>query len=218
MTHAPSEEKQENEEEFCENTGEKKSYCRCFDCTPGSFSPKDFFTSCRNIEEVLAKAYDLLDYLEFLHTGSFEVEPSNDGEWFRLLDPLVGGCYFTECQGCHYPLLLDIGDDPDNFLCKSCHDIATSRADQPKYYDDLFQYIDTMFEMLSKGGRILTENHGFTKEFCETHGFDFDAMKRRLEATGGYDDGEVMMNSVGSIPLFEELPLLLDDSEDEDNE
>ena len=205
----------ENNEERCENTGKKKTLCRCFDCSPGSLSPSDFFTSCRTIGELLGRADDLTRYLEFLEESGFEVIASDSGDWFRLRDPLVGGCYYVECPGCHYPLLLDIGDDPDDFLCKRCHDIAASRADQPKYYDDLFQYIDTMFEMMSKGGRTMLESHGFSKEFCVTHGFDFDAVRKRLEATGGYDDGEVMMNSVESIPLFEKLPWLLEECRDE---
>ncbi len=134
----------------------------------------------------------------------------------RIYDPLVGGCYWIECQGCGYPLLLDIGDNPDDYLCKSCNDIITSQADQPKYYNDLFRYIGMMFDFLEKGGRTLTESHGFSKEFCEVYGLDFEAVKRRLEATGEYDDAEVLMNSHGRIPLLEELPLILDNEEEEE--
>jgi hypothetical protein len=217
LTESNPEENNEEQEETCSNTRHKKTYCECFDCRPGGFSLTDFFMDCRNIDEFTRRSWKLHRFLEFLETGGFEVEVKGEGDWVRIHDPIVGGCYWVECRGCGYPLLLDIGDDPDKFICGACHEIVKTKADQPKYYSDLFEYIDMMFEFASKGGRSLTESYGFSKEFCNVHGFDFEAVKRRLEATGGYNDGEVMMNSVENIPLFDELPVKLEEPEQEEN-
>ncbi len=71
---------EEQEEKTCSNTGHEKVYCVCYDCTPGTFSISDFFTDCRNIEEVSQRAYRLLTYLEYLESGGFEVEVQGHGE------------------------------------------------------------------------------------------------------------------------------------------
>ena len=92
-------------------------------------------------------------------------------------------------------------------FCESCHRIIISKTpEHPRYYDDLFMYID--FNL--KNRRIPTEYESdlpLTEEFCEAHGFDFEVIKARLNYTGGYDPGEVLMNSMWTIPWFDKLPM-----------
>lgn len=62
----------------------------------------------------------------------------------------------------------------------------------------------------------------FAREFCETYGFDFDTIRVHLNKTGGYDDVEVLMNTMSQIPWFTKLPLrsnpMIDEEEEEEEE
>lgn len=197
-----------NEKIICENSGVEKDSCTCEDCVPIIIHVETPLLEARNINEVTEKAANLLALVNYLRTGGFDVSVSSDGTYMRVEPPLVGGCYWIQCRGCGYPFLVDQGEESGIF-CESCTRIAYSKGEGiPRYYEDLFTYID--FNL--KNSRIPTGYESdlpITEEFCEAHSFDFEVIKQRLNATGGYGPGEVMMNSMWTIPWFDKLPMKL---------
>jgi len=194
------------ENERCEESGLPKRSCHCDECNPIIIDVVSPLLEARDINEIYVKVSDLLSMLNYLRTSGFEAGMSTDARYIRIHTPLVGGCYWTRCVGCGYPFLIDQGKEAEMF-CESCTRIAHSKSnDHPRYYEDLFNYID--FNLQNR--RIPTGYDSelpLTEEFCEAHGFDFEVIRARLNATGGYDPGEVMLNSMWSIPWFDRLPL-----------
>lgn len=199
-------------EEICEESGVSKKSCCCDECDPIAIDIHSPLLEARNVNELSEKVSDLLALVNYLRNGGFKAVLSPDAESIRVHTPVVEGCYWTQCRGCGYPLLVDQGKEADMF-CESCTRIAQSKSDEhPRYYDDLFTYID--FNLQNK--RIPTGYDSelpLTQEFCEAHSFDFNVIRTRLNATGGYDCGEVMMNSMWSIPWFDKLPLKLEEED-----
>ena len=79
----------------------------------------------------------------------------------------------------------------------------------PKYYVDLFNYVSRRCDIREEDGHYLwvcKNDLSFTREYCDWHGLDFEAIKKRLNETDGYCDCEVLMNSTESIPDDEPLP------------
>jgi hypothetical protein len=194
--------------EVCEESGILKESCSCEKCEPIVIDIRTPLLEARNVNELSEKISDILALVNYLRNGDSEIEVSSDANYIQIHSPLVGGCYWTQCRGCGYPFLADHGVEA-GFFCESCTRIAQSKGEgHPRYYDDLFNYID--FNLRNK--RIPTGYDSelpLTQEFCEAHSFDFNVIKARLNATGGYDPGEVLMNSMWSIPWFDKLPLKL---------
>jgi len=202
-----------DEKKMCENSGVDEDSCTCEKCAPIIIHIETPLLEARNINEITEIAANLLAFVNYLRNGGFEASVSSDGMYMRVNPPLVGGCYWTQCRGCGYPFLVDQGEEADIF-CESCMRIAHSKGEGiPRYYEDLFNYIE--FNLESK--RIPTgykSNLPLTEEFCEAHSFDFAVIKQRLNATGGYDPGEVMMNSMWSIPWFDKLPMKIQEEDE----
>ncbi len=201
------------EENLCPGSLLPESECDCLDCRGEFFNPSKMFAECRNIGEMTHKFEETLQYFNYLKGNAWNALVEHDYT-VHLIPCLVGGNYWVHCPGCFYPVLLPNGAD-SNILCKDCHAILQTRdADglHPKYYQDLFDYLNLMFDWEKTGERSFNEDYWFTREFCETHGFDFDAIRARLQATGGFDDSEVMHNSQFNIPLFDELPQIIGDN------
>ncbi len=196
--------------ELCEESGLAKESCYCKECDPIFIDIRFSFIEARNINEISEKLSDLIALVNYLRNGGFEATISTDADYMRILPPPVGGCYWTQCRGCGYPFLVETGEE-SGIICESCLRISRSKGEgNPRYYDDLFNYI----EFNLKNNRIPSgydSDLPLTEEFCEAHSFDFKVIKARLNATGGYDPGEVMMNSMWSIPWFDRLPMKLKD-------
>jgi len=185
------------------------SECKCLACNPDFFDIHQILTECKSLDHVVRKLESTLNFFHYLQSNGFGVRVSTDDSTIKLIPSIVDGHSWIRCEGCGYPALVPRGEDQD-ILCEDCHILITSREQgaQPAYYEDLFDFLDQMFEKAIEGEKSLTEAHGFTREFCEIYGFDFELVKARLRATGGYDDAEAMMNSQFIIPRFNLLPLL----------
>jgi hypothetical protein len=210
--------------EICSESGVLKDDCRCSECDTILFNIQTPMMEARNINEVSKKLGNLWKFIDRLETGGFEITVSSDGSTLRIYPPLVNDCYWTQCRGCGHPALVDWGVKA-GLLCESCAKISeTDAKDRPLYYDDLFTYIDFNLET----GRIPSEFKSelpLTEEFCEARSLDFEVIKNRLNATGGYDPGEVMLNCMWIVPWFNRLPKKIDqegtlikNTEDEDND
>jgi hypothetical protein len=197
-----------NEKKTCETSGVAEDSCTCNECVPMFIDVTTPLIEARNIIETTEKFADLLQLLNYLRNFGFETSMSDDGQYMTLNPPSLPDVYWTQCRGCRYPFLIHHKDMP-RVLCDSCTRIASSKGEgTPRYYEDLFTYIEFNLE----SNRIPTEYESelpLTEEFCEAHSFDFNVIRQRLNATGGYDPGEVMMNSMYSIPWFDKLPLKL---------
>jgi hypothetical protein len=191
--------------EICKESGVPKETCSCEKCEPIVVDIRTSLLEVRNVNELSEKISNILALVNYLKEGGFEIEISTDANEIQVHPPRVGGCYWAQCKGCGYPFIVDYGLESGLF-CETCARTAQSKRDgHPRYYDDLFNYID--FSLRNK--RIPTGYDGelpLTQEFCEFHSFDFSVIKSRLNATGGYDPGEVLMNSMWSIPWFDKLP------------
>jgi hypothetical protein len=197
-----------SKKEICKKSGLSKESCCCHECEPIIIDTRTPLLEARNINEISEKISNLLALVNYLRNGGFGAVISSDSNYIRIHPPLVEGCYWTQCRGCGYPFLVEQGKEADLF-CKSCLRITRSKGEgSPRYYDDLFTYIDLNL----RNKRIPTGYDSelpLTEEFCEAHSFDFEVIKARLNATGGYDPGEVLMNSMWSIPWFDKLPMKL---------
>jgi hypothetical protein len=202
----------DEEEEKCPDTGLPERRCPCLDCRRHFVDLREMIASCRGIEEVSDRLQTIHDLFTYLTKNAFEVEVDKEEQCMRLIPPLVGGNYWVRCPGCGWPILVPHGESPDGMLCEACQDIAEARSSehlQPKYYDDLFEHIALCCNLREKDGKDVWDckgDLGFTRGFCDTYGFDFDAVKARLNVTGGYCDCEVLLNSMDTIPLFDKLP------------
>ena len=197
--------------EYCENSLLPKETCWCIDCTPIYYDISSRLLECRNVDEVLEKLHDMMEYFTYIRFHDFEIRPSQEGDGFGIAEGcLVGDSYWTRCEGCGYPMLVPQREQSDTYLCDGCLKKAASLVEgHPRYYNELFWFIDHMLKerrIPDNGEKQLP----ITKEFCDTHGFDFEAIKRRLNHTGGYGPGEVLMNSTSYIPFFDRLPLRMD--------
>jgi hypothetical protein len=178
------------------------------ECDPFFYDLGLHLIGSRNIRELEESLLTVMEYITYLKNNEFEITPLRDDLSFRVVDrTLVGGCYWAKCKGCNYPMLVDQGYDAEELFCESCLRKALSRVEgHPRYYDDLFSYIAFILD----SGRIPENNEKqlpITKEFCDVYGFDFELVKVRLQATGGFDPGEVLMNSMRSIAWFDRLPI-----------
>lgn len=203
--------------ELCPESGILKDKCFCDECSPIVIDIHTSLMEARNINEITEKLLAILNLVNYLRTGGFEASLSSEGDYIIAYPPLVGGNYWMQCRGCSYPFLVEHAKEPETF-CDSCMRIAVSSdPSPPQYYDDLFNYISVNL----KNGRIPTGYDSglpLTEEFCEAHSFDFEVIESRLNATGGYGPGEVMMNSMWSIPWFNRLPMKLTKDEEEEEE
>ncbi|MHA2142565.1 MAG: hypothetical protein ACXADD_13785 [Candidatus Thorarchaeota archaeon] len=192
------------EEERCPGSLKSIQQCDCLDCHGGFLDPRELFLECRSIDDIIAKLENTLDFFYHLQHNAFIAKANQETGSVRYDPPLVGDSYWVKCEGCYYPILIPRRQSPD-VICGDCYKILSSIEEgmEPKYYKDLFDYVGLMFEMSSEGGRSLNEAYGFSKEFCLVHGIDFETVKARLRATGGYGDGEVMLNSQFNIPLLD---------------
>jgi hypothetical protein len=214
----------ETEEESCPDTGKPTYLCPCTECSPILVDFEHLTTATRNIEGMVDKLQDELEFYTHLLLGGFEIEPTKSREHFMVIPPLVAGSYWMRCDGCGYPVILEQGTDPEDILCEGCHKVMMSRIEglNPRYYLDLFDFLGLILSPEGAERRLTVNLDGdlpFTKEFCETYGFDFDTIRVYLNRTGGYDDVEVLMNSMSQIPWFTKLPLRsnpLTDDEEED--
>jgi len=208
----PGEGTKDEEEEKCPDTGLPERRCPCLECRRQFIDLREMIASCRNIEEVNARVEVIHDLFTYLVSNAFEVEIDKEEQCMRLIPPLVGGNYWIRYQGCGWPILIPHEESPDYMLCEACHNVAEARCSehlQPKYYDDLFEHIALCCNLREENGKDVWDCKGdlaFTRGFCNTYGFDFDAVKARLNVTGGYCDCEVLLNSMDIIPLFGKLP------------
>ncbi len=188
--------------DVCRNSGLETYMCDCSECT-GFFLDAAQLIGSQDISEAIERLDWTSRLFEYLFENGFDVQYNHEYNYFRLIPPLVSdGKYWKRCPGCFVPLLMEPDDSPE-IVCNSCYEIIQSEEKSVKYYGDLFEYISIMFDMR----RELAHDLSYTEEFCEIHNLDFRAVKQRLNDTGGYDEGEVMMNSTGNIPLFEKVPV-----------
>ncbi len=201
----------EKKTDLCEDSHLPKSDCECLVCSPDFFDINQLLVECSTLDNVVRKLESALDFFHYLQRNGFGAGISTDNATIKLIPSIVEDYSWVRCEGCGYPALVPKGENQD-ILCEDCHTLISSRKEgvEPSYYDDLFDYIGQMFEKASDGEKPLTEAYGFTREFCEIYGFDFELIKARLQVTGGYDDAEVLMNSQFMIPRFDLLPLLED--------
>jgi hypothetical protein len=202
----------DEEGEKCVDTGLLKRRCPCLECKRHFIELREMIASCRDIEAVNDRLETIHDLFTYLIKTAFEIEIDNETQCMQLIPPLIEGNYWTRCPGCGWPILIPHGEGPDGMLCEACLSIAEARSSehlQPKYYDDLFEHIALCCNLREKDGKDVWDckgNLAFTRGFCNTYGFDFDAVKARLNVTGGYCDCEVLLNSMDTIPLFDKLP------------
>jgi hypothetical protein len=193
-------------EEVCIESNLPKEECQCSECSPIVIDIYSPLLEARNVNELAEKLSDIRAIVECLRTGGFGITLDSDRQYIKVHPPLIDGCYWMQCRGCGYPIIIEKGEEPEMF-CESCSRIVLSRStDHPRYYDDLFMYIDLNL----KNHRIPPDYDSdlpLTEEFCEAHALDFEVIKARLNHTGGYDPGEVMMNSMWTIPWFDKLPM-----------
>ncbi len=181
----------DEEEEKCVDTGLPKKRCPCLECRRHFIDLREMIASCRNVEEVNDRLGSIHDLFTYLIKNAFEVKVDKEEQCMRLIPPLVGGNYWVRCPGCGWPILLPHGEGPHDMLCETCYNIAEARSSehlQPKYYDDLFSHIALCCNLREKDGKDVWDCKGdlaFTRGFCNTYGFDFDAVKARLNVTGG---------------------------------
>jgi hypothetical protein len=201
-----------NNGKLCKKSGVLKETCSCEECESIVVDIRTPLLEARNANELSDKISKILAFVDHLKGGGFGAEISADANDIHVHPPHVEGCYWAQCRGCGYPFIVDYGIE-SGLLCEACIKTALSKSDgHPHYYDDLFNYID--FNLRNR--RIPTGYDSelpLTQEFCEAHSFDFGVVKLRLNATGGYDPGEVLMNSMWSIPWFDKLPLKLKGSD-----
>ena len=199
----------QNEQEECRVSSISKDKCLCHDCNPIVIDIYSLLLEARNINELAEKLSDIRAMVEYLRTGGFGIKLGAERHYIKVHPPLVEGCYWTQCRGCGYPTIVEKGEGPDMF-CESCSRIVLSKStEHPRYYDDLFAYIDLNL----KNRRIPPDYESdlpLTEEFCEAHALDFEVIKARLNHTGGYDPGEVLMNSMWTVPWFDKLPMKVD--------
>ncbi|MHA1927648.1 MAG: hypothetical protein ACTSV2_03600 [Candidatus Thorarchaeota archaeon] len=192
----------QKKDSVCKNSGLETFICECQDCTGFNLDAAQLIAG-NDIKEILEKIDKARWIFDYLLENSFEVQYDYEYNFFSFIPPPVAdGNYWVRCPGCFIPILLS-PEDPPQGMCLLCAELIESRSEDVKYYGDLFEYISVMFELK----RNLTESLSYTHEFCEIHDLDYEAVKKRLNNTGGYDEGEVMMNSTESIPLFEKMPV-----------
>ncbi|MGY5852759.1 MAG: hypothetical protein RTU92_04255 [Candidatus Thorarchaeota archaeon] len=206
---------EKQEENLCEVTGKSRYECPCLDCEPLSIDTESWFIDSRTLEELMDRTRDLLEYLTRLQNSGFEIRRLPDSTHVRIIPPLVDDSYWVKCDGCFCPLLVEPDEDPFGWLCNSCYKKASTWYEgmPQRYYGDLFDYLGFILSPEGREMRSAVNLEGdlpFVREFCECHGFDFEIIKTRLKATGGYDEGEVLMNSTMSIPRFDSLPIKRD--------
>ncbi|NWF94589.1 MAG: DUF2695 domain-containing protein [Candidatus Thorarchaeota archaeon] len=198
-------------EDRCPDTGLYTHACRCASCRPITIQPLEILLDSPTLHALIEKTKAMLEMLRYLEENHFILQSASAETGFVMTPPEVDQYVWTRCSGCGYPIITERGGEIEG-LCTECTPIADSlRPESAEYYGDLFDYVSMMCSLGSDEGLVGAGCRGdlsFVKHFCRMHDIDFEAVKRRLYATGGHCDCEVLLNSSDNIPRFSRLPKL----------